>query len=71
MAAQGAQQMAQRIASHADSVLQFEDEAMLAEARKIVPIEMLKQRARGMRLFAASIVYRCAQFASHVICWYH
>ncbi len=71
MAAQGAQQMAQRIASHADSVLQFEDEAMLAEARKIVPIEMLKQRARGMRLAAASIVYRSAQFASHIVFWYH
>ncbi len=51
MAAQGAQQMTQRIASHADSVLQFEDEAMLAEARTIVPIEMLKQRARGARVF--------------------
>ena len=58
MAAQGAQQMAQRIASHADSVLQFEDEAMLAEARKIVPIEMLKQRARGMRLAAVHFALR-------------
>jgi hypothetical protein len=47
MVQQSSAEVAQRIASHAEAALQFEDERLLAQARDIVPVEMLKQRARG------------------------
>jgi hypothetical protein len=47
--------MAQRIKSHADSVMQFEDPLLLAEARVVVPLEELMKRARGTSTILESL----------------